>query len=66
MAYMNSSNATVYTDLKQLIRGHVNKKNKKRLCMCMIFFWIEGWVGAVYRIQTFWDFYNFFYIYKAP
>ena len=24
------------------------------------FFWIEGWVGVVYRIQTFLDFYIFF------
>ena len=24
------------------------------------FFWIEGWVGGVYRIQTFLDFYIFF------
>ena len=27
------------------------------------FFWIEGWVGRVYRIQTFLIFFN---IYKAP
>ena len=30
------------------------------------FFWIEGWVGGVYRIQTCFGFLYFFYIYKAP
>ena len=30
------------------------------------FFWIEGWVGGVYRIQTFFGFLYFLYIYKAP
>ena len=30
------------------------------------FFWIEGWVGGVYRIQTFFGFLYIFYIYKAP
>ena len=32
----------------------------------IFFFWIEGWVGGVYRIQTFFGFLYFFYIYKAP
>ena len=27
------------------------------------FFWIEGWVGGVCRIQTF---FGFLYIFKAP
>ena len=30
------------------------------------FFWIEGWVGGVYLIQTFFIFLYFFYIYNAP
>ena len=30
------------------------------------FFLIEGWVGGVYRIQIFFGFLYFFYIYKAP
>ena len=30
------------------------------------FLGIEGWVGGVYRIQTFFGFLYFFYIYKAP
>ena len=30
------------------------------------FFGIEGWVGGVYRIQTFFGFLYIFYIYKAP
>ena len=29
------------------------------------FFWIEGWVGGVYRIQTIFGFLNTFF-YKAP
>ena len=32
----------------------------------IFFFWIEGWVGGVYRIQTLFGFLYFFYIYKAP
>ena len=30
------------------------------------FFWIEGWVGRMYLMQTFLDYYIFFNIYKAP
>ena len=30
------------------------------------FFWIEGWVGGVYRMQTFLDFYIYILIYKVP
>ena len=30
------------------------------------FFWIEGWVGGVNCIQTFFGFLDFFYIYKVP
>ena len=32
----------------------------------IFFFWIEGWVGGVYRIQAFFGLLYFFYIYKAP
>ena len=31
-----------------------------------IFFGIEGWVGGVNCIQTFFGFLDFFYIYKVP
>ena len=30
------------------------------------YFWTEGWVGGVYRIQTFFGFLYFLNIYKAP
>ena len=30
------------------------------------FVFVDRWVGGVYRIQTFLDFYIFLYIYKAP
>ena len=32
----------------------------------IFFFWIEGWVGGVNCIQTFFGFLDFFYIYKVP
>ena len=31
-----------------------------------LFFRIEGWVGELYRIQTFLNFCYFVYIYKVP
>ena len=60
---------------------NVNNVINALLCLCscfyvhvflrfsgffFFFFWIEGWVGGVYRIQTCFGFVNFFYIYKAP
>ena len=62
--------------------SNVNNVINALLCLCscfyvqvfvvnlrfsrIFFFWIEGWVGGVYRIQSFFGFLYIFYIYKAP